>query len=70
MLHLAHEVVEVADGRRGRIGNAVRGHDLEHVLLLRQAAAHVRPGRRGGGLGAERRERAFWMPVFMYASLS
>ena len=45
--------------RRGRVGNAVRGHDLEHVLLLRQAAAHVRPGRRGGGLGAERRERAF-----------
>ena len=55
----------------GRIGDAMRGHDLPNTFFfLRQASVCVAPGRRGGGLRAEGRQRgSSWMPVFIVPCL-
>ena len=58
LLHLGGEVVEVADACGRGVGQAVGAHNLEEVLLLREAAVVVFAGGRGGGTGAEGREAA------------
>ena len=46
LLNLRHEVLGIAQGRRRGIGDAVRGHDLEHALLAALAAVEVLAGGR------------------------
>ena len=58
LLHLAQQVGQVAGAGCGGVGNGMGGHDLKEALLVGKAAVHVLAGRRGGGPGTVRRERA------------